>query len=603
MNNSIIPSFLWQNARYRNVVDKHGDFPTFNDFAVNDGVSDQAFNLNVAISSMANKGRVNLFLPAGTYNVSGPINLGCPINLVGDPGQTIIKLSGELPTGKGILDVTSSNVEITGITIDGGSVASASYGPNLLPTDPLFVANSCVWIHGQVNNLLFDDMWIQHGTGYAFFFDARTGSIGDAVLRNSTVINHRPFIYGAPPGAVFIANYGDGTNEYYTNDIKIHGNSFQYINGNAVMSWSANTYVPHVNISVKGNDIEYVGGGIQLGNIANSAIKGNTIRASGFTGNTDYVSVPVNSASSAAIGVNGTVDLSAKAYNSTISGNVILNPAGQVMNLDGWYDSTISDNTATATDPADPTGESSIGLNGIMVNNTYATRGGRNLIIKGNNLQRLTGYGISLTNSVSCIVQGNNLQWTINDSLTPIALFCVDNTATNGGGSSMANFNFITGNYINYVMGTYGIAELLTGWNQNTENHVFGNHVEPINSSGEFQKGPSPEGFSNTWAGVSIPNTEVADGSQTFIRRQSGGLRLDNENANMGVNPAPILFEDTAHIVCQAIDPYKPGFPPQYFFGQTESFQISADNLTVNGIPSGGLILVFVGGVLVEYSF
>jgi hypothetical protein len=459
---------------------------------------------------------------------------------------TMVKRGFTAGTGSGVVNISSNGATLRDMAFDGDVLTATGIDFSTVsdPCDSRFLLNTMIWVHGGTKNLVIENITIQHGSGFGIFLDARAGDIENVIIRNSTFVNNRPFLfgpsgdqsYGSWVGPIFYRNQGNGSNTYSVKNVSIENCTFERNTGNCVWSHSLGFLTVNSNITVTGctfrnNALD----SIEIGNTFNAVVSNNVFHRCGYVAVDDTSDpLPKYQSNRGALAI----DCTSNVYGSTFSNNTMISLTGGGFDLDGCYDSVISGNTVIQPMSGDAlyTADhiSTCGISGgsnaaygIQTGNTYAKYGGRNLVITGNTIRNMGTRALSLGNAKDCIVTGNNIWHSGGSTNQPIIVFCVDNSGNNGGSAAdnRAHGNVIKNNHVEYGSDTpaasFAIAEVdpvSHPFTSTDANHVFGNHVTGSNY-GEWYK----DGNSGSFAGFDLPTNDNTSTSSDVTRIQREG--------------------------------------------------------------------------------
>lgn len=351
------------------------DYINIKDYgALCDGSTDDTTAINNAITAAAGK---TLYSPDGTC-IHQPLTLSSAIKIVLNPNSTW-KLKAGSTTSQ--LNISASNVQILGGTLDGNSANNPS-GQN-----GIFIASG-------LTDILIDRVTFLNDTQSHIL---TLGASGPATSR--VIVRHCTF-NGAGQHAVFF--------NWDTTDSEISDN--QFLSGSQDAIWVGNS---STGVRIAHNFITgYARMGIEV-NLSSStaSITGNTIRNTGSGANAFGISVDTSPNSVVA---NNSVNLTSPATgnvgieivgsdNSAVSGNVVLN-AGIGMTINQSSNVTVTGNRIAAF----------AGSSGILLGSSVASKNANLNVVSGNRItvSQTTGSAIGIwlqANATGANVNDNTL--------------------------------------------------------------------------------------------------------------------------------------------------------------------------------------------------
>jgi hypothetical protein len=475
-----------------------------------------------AVNTVIQNGGGILYIPGGTYVLNAPIVIPAsapPIWFQGEGWCTVLQLTGTLPTGQGILDISSSNFRASDFVLDGNKLVSTpllynsgfatAKGPND-PMAPSLTQGTSIWIHGPGENYLFERIKFMHAAGYSAIVDALTGSINSVEFAECWGINNRPTTFGVTAGQAIYGSYnggilakGDGTgaSSGVVSGLFVHDSLFERNVGNCI--WSHNYGFQRFNSEFRYTDNRFLDcglDGILVDIVSGGIVSGNVFRRIGYVCADDTSqSVP-----RWLVGLNATAIDSGIVKGVPYVGNSITSCNGGAIDLDTHCMSLISENTCRVPYSDEPeytedqiaitgptnSGNGSYGIN-LAVNYAVA-EGGSFINIKGNTLLNLPAGAMRLYAARYCLVEGNLIQAPTASIYAPIQM------GPNGPNAYNRCYgNKICHNEINYAPASalpcVKEDDSLSGGNPMTSgesNAVFGNcPLQPASTSAiEFAK-------------------------------------------------------------------------------------------------------------------
>ncbi len=526
--------------------DKHGEMPSLLDFAgiVGDGVNDDAAGINNAIADVIAAGGLSLLIPGGyTFLVKSPITLpagNLNLTLLGDGDSSIVKRGANMPAGKGVLDISGSQVTLRDFVIEGDVTVSAgvNYSAFSDPMDAQLTGNSSIWAHGGIADLLLDGVRIYHSGGYAVLLDATAGDIVGVRITGCTLRNNRPHLFGTSALDLSYGSWtggihyqGDGTSHRVRN-LMVDGCSFQRGTGNQVWGHAYAFTKMHENVRVTNNQFEDIGrDGVQLAATIGGLVSNNAGRRIGYIASDDTSAAqPKYLAGQYAVFID-TSGTSGVDY----TGNTCISALGAFFDLDGFAYGRVSGNTCRVPSATDPEYTEDLISSwpgnytyGVQTANNYYGPGGTNVSITDNTFINCNYGAIRLFAARGCHVTGNTVSHPAAAVFAPIILGNFV-PASGGGQIDTANCD-VAGNNIQWSPAAAAAAiQELENWGAGAmpwageTNWVAGNHIFGANVT-EFSKAPS----SASIAGVLISNAGAMPSAAGLasLKADSSALQL-----------------------------------------------------------------------------
>ena len=417
--------------------------------AVGDGsVSDKTAFAN-SLDDVNNAGGGIIYVPAGTYDLEGGLDLPDNVELNGDgPGTTFLKRTSNAAAGKGFLDLAGvQHVAIRNLTLDLEATTPTDIDMSAIGGDPLhnlLTLNTAIWAHSGCKRITLDNVRIRHTGGYAFIGDARTVDVEELLLYRTWLENCRPHRFGltsgatdVPPwtGGILLHGNGQTGQPYMVRGAKIIEPRFERVNGNAFWTHLYGFGSRHWDIQV--SDVSAIDIGrdlIQFGGVAGGSISQVAGRRIGYqTTDDSSAAVPLWKNGQYAVGI----DMSGEVTDVDISDVSLISCNGAYMDLDGLADSAITNVTlrtprSTDIEYADDGigvvgwgGSSTAGRDwayGIQTNNTSGLKGGAGLIFSNVNLINLSGGGFRGYGARNCKLSGITIEHPSLPNVAPIVL-------------------------------------------------------------------------------------------------------------------------------------------------------------------------------------
>ena len=573
----------WQRQAYPTVV-------SVTAFGVNGTLSD-ASNFQTALTTAS--GNFCLYIPTGVTINMGANNVSVPSNtcLSGDnPANSRIASSGLATPSVGILDIpaNSTNISFSKFSIDGGVTTPVgvlySTATSGGPVQSTLSTGSSIWAHGGTTNVTILDCLINHTGGYAALFDATVGNISGVTIRNTTVQNSRPNLFGTSGGAEFYGSwtggilfFGPGAT-YNFQKIMVDSSTFQNVTGNALWTSNGGASISNIGITFTNNTFVDVGlDAIQVAWTTNYIEYGNKVTRFGYVITSDVGSTRVGGPmwlqgfTPVAFDTYGALENYTRGPNSA-SGN------GEMIDCDGCTrGGSIVGNTFdscfSSLDPLANSGQCgpsvAVGSNytrGMTIGNSAGASGPpANITIDGNSFFGLGNGGIVAFPCQYCTITGNTIQQTASFD-NPIVL---GNISTSPSGHS--NGNLVTKNTIFWAPGSGSPAVFEDGtsvcacpFSSSDINYVLGNNIQPAGGNVfEFQKAtPDNSGtgalhLSSVTPGAtavweSVIQTEGSGASTpalNFYSNPSGAGTREFTMTTSGASPISVLFANLPAIV------------------------------------------------------
>lgn len=502
----------------RSIGAKVGERISVADFgAVGDGLTDDSTAFNLAIQAATTKPGCDVYVPGGyRYLINGKISFphgNTPITLSGDGAASVI-LCGHSPNaGVGFIDISSSDITIRDLLIDGQKTVPDKLKYNqdfqgVGGNDPLaqsLTTGTSIWVHSGVSRIIIDGVTIQHTQGYAILLNATEGAdITDVDIRNCWFLNNRPSLFGITDGQLNygswnggIMYHGDGRAgaPFMVRGLSVSNCHWRRCSGNAVWSHLYDFGSLHENIRICNND--FLDNGldcIQFGGVCGGVCSANYARRVGYICSDD------SETPGTPMWLNGAwasfLDTSGQVIGVDYTGNTAISLCGDGINLDGYSNGTVVGNTLRQPVKGEPeyfTDQvGSVGFAGATVadgpnyahgmlssNTSNDLPGGDSIVIVGNTILNFSDGAILLYAGRRCVIQSNNIEHPSNATEVPIVLGNV------GTGDQQRTYDSaVYGNRIGWKPTTVRpcIREdaSLAPFNPGDSNHIGVNTIIPV---------------------------------------------------------------------------------------------------------------------------
>lgn len=559
-------NIIYPSAGNRSNWQKHGERVSVLDYMI--VTPDFSTAMNAAITHAGRgasalqgiRAGISIQIPGGTYTANSPILANQPNLLIyGEGAQTtIIHRGADMPAGKGVFHITTSNVKFRDFGVDGAVTTSVGLQYTTFaydPMNPLLTINTSFWVQGNaaatITDISFENITIQHTGGYAILLDATTGNISRVKIAKCLCKNNRPHKFGFSSGDL---NYGswtggfhyqsDGT-LYCVTDLLVTHCSFERVTGNCIWGHLYAFTTIHHNIRVKGCSFLDCGlDGVLMGGVSGGVVEGNTFRRIGYmTSDDTSQSVPrlLPNANAVAMDTSGFCMGVNYVNNTSVSAN------GGHLDLDGFCQGTVVGNkcrTPRTTDPEyteDQIAASGWGggagagtpnyAYGINTGNSSRNQGGEGVTVVGNSFINLCGGSIRLYAGRDCTVGDNDIEAPSNSLVAPIVMGNTDMTD-----NRRSYNNVIHGNRIDYSPASGGgVAAAIyedgsfAAFQPTDSNWVYGNHLTGDGSAVEFQKNSITASVAKTVHASLLSSTGAFlsssfQPSSHFVQREGRGL-------------------------------------------------------------------------------
>lgn len=448
--------------------------------AVGDGVTDDAPAFTSAITRLVLLNGRKLYIPGGrTYCLKTPVQFPTGelnIMLQGDGASTLITRGANMPTNKGVFDLSASRkVTFADFDFDGGVTTPTQLNYSVTGYDPMYsglLSNTSFWLHGDCSDISFDNVAIRHTGGYAALLDARTGNITDVTFERCLFENNRPHTFGLTTGDL---NYGSWTGGihyqsdgylYAVENLKVSRNRFSRNTGNCVWGHLYSLTRLHRNIAVDDNVLTDCGlDGILMGGVMGGSASGNQFRRVGYITLTDSdTPVPKYLANRYAVGL----DTAGLVKGVNYDNNTFVSINGGCLDLDGFAQGNVTNNNckmpAVGEDEYTQDSISISGPGGTGANWTYGAQvsntnndsiAGTNVTVEGNTFNNMGGGAVRMYASRNGVVRNNSIYHPAGANVAPIVLGNISGVADGfgvlrAGPNQRAYNNVVTKNTIYY---------------------------------------------------------------------------------------------------------------------------------------------------------
>ena len=526
--------------------EKWGEHPSVLDFipqsqhgSVRDGSSttDVTGWIQDGLDSLATAGGGILYLPWGVYPVVD-IDIPSNVTLVGDgPAKTILKRRSNLPTGRGVLNIAGVNSGFESLAIDGQvtSPQTALYSSLSDPSSTALTANSSVRIHPGAKDVSLRRFRIFHSGGYAVHIDARTGDVYRVEIEEPHLHDNRSWLFGAVSGSAVYGSWTGGilaqgngqTGNYAVRGFRVIGGTFRRGTGNQVWSHLYGFGTLHTDFKIQGCTFEDIGrDGIMLGGVVGGDIAGNFFRRIGYICTDDIsAGVPRWINGQWAVGL----DTAGLTRGVSYRGNSFVSCYGAAMDLDGFAEGVVSDNTVIVPAVGEPeyaedaiaswAGNYCYGAQTSNTNNLADAAVG--VRVTGNRFRNCGLGAVRMYASRRGSVSGNTIEHPAGATVAPIVLGNIGS-----GANQRAYANTVTDNDIHYSPAaiTASVQEDPNGFafSGSDINRVYGNRLHGTNTF-EFLRAATSG--SRTAREFASNKSGLAAESKTTLQREDGYLR------------------------------------------------------------------------------
>jgi hypothetical protein len=539
-----MPEFA--NRIARSLSDKLGEQPSALDFipeaqhaAVRAGTAsaDLTSAIQNGLNAVASAGGGVLYLPWGVYPL---MDLTVPPNvfLQGDgAARTILKRTGNLPAGRGVLNFAGAKSGCGELAIDGQvtTPATALYSSLSDPSASPLIANSSIRVHPGASDITLFRCRIFHTGGYAVHIDARTANVYRVEIIEPHLHDNRSFLFGATAGNEIYGSWtggilaqGDGlTNNSGVRGLTVRDGRLRRGTGNQVWSHLYGFGTLHTDFRIQGCTFEDIGrDGIMLGGVVGGDIAGNFFRRIGYICTDDgSAGVPRWINGQWAVGL----DTAGLTRGVSYRGNSFVSCYGAAMDLDGFAEGVVSDNTVIVPAVGEPeytedaiaswAGNYCYGVQTSNTNNlSDAAIGVR---VTGNRFRNCGLGAVRMYASRRGAVSGNTIEHPAGATVAPIVLGNIGS-----GANQRAYANTVTDNDIHYSPAaiTASVQEDPNGFafSGSDINRVYGNRLHGTNTF-EFLRAATSG--SRTAREFASNKSGLAAESKTTLQREDGYLR------------------------------------------------------------------------------
>lgn len=405
-----------------------------------------------------------LRLEPGEYGLEAPLQLRqAGITLEGAGVGTVLRRAVSVADGEGVINLRGERQTLRSLRVDGGVTeprripyADPAGTPSVFgapiygnPMHPELLADTSITIHRGASAVLLEGLVIEHTGGYAVLVDARYGDIRDVTIRNCTLRNNRPHLFGVPAldGRPADLRYGAWTGGiHYQNDgrdlpfarfalkgLTVEDCRFERIAGHAIWGHGYGFVTLNEDIRIRRNRFEDIGlDAIQIGNARRALVEGNELRRIGFVTESDtdrarpawYPGVQADMADNISpVGVDTTGVVRESVYRE----NRIVSVNGTGIDLDGFTQGAVLGNEIRIPGREDAYGAAVDRVaefgpyraetpapgnltKGINLSNTAGEEPARRIRIAENRLWNLGGYAMLLMDVQESRIERNEIR-------------------------------------------------------------------------------------------------------------------------------------------------------------------------------------------------
>ena len=325
-------------------------------------------------SFLRTTGRIQL--PAGTIDLHAPLELAAgahDIVIDGDPSGSSLRLAADFQGKAAIVGNTVSNVRLSGFQITGNRAAlgTAKYLP---PSDITFAkfydANGIVFTDSQ--KIVIRDISLQEVGGFPVLLSHCSGvNIDHVTIQDSGTLNAQG--HSNTTGGILL--------EQGTTDFDVRLCRLDRIRGNGI--WTHSNYGSPLNRNgvIAQNEIR--------GTPRDAIQVGHGTRIQVINNHGADVGVPAAEADLPGGATPVAIDSAGDVSESLYSGNHFVDVSGQCIDLDGFHDGQVLDNSCVNLKPREAY---PLSHEGIVFGNSNPNMRSQNVIVKGNLIQGF-GYG------------------------------------------------------------------------------------------------------------------------------------------------------------------------------------------------------------------
>lgn len=468
------------------------------------GTIDSSTALNALIRQIHATGHGGtIYVPGGFYKISAPITFptNCvPITIWGDGEGTQFQRGANMPTGKGMFDVTCDNLTLRSFSIDGRVLTATGVNYSDIAGNPMIsglTGNTSIWVHSLVQRFSMDWISIRHTGGYSVLIDPVLGLIREVRILNCTFENNRPHLfgtsdpdltYGSWTGGIYVN--GDGRNpgsSQVLRGFRVEGCLFRRNTGNCLWSHLYGLLELHSDVRYLGNSFEDCGlDGILVGGISGGAVESNIFHRIGLVCTNDTSpGVPKWLANANAVALDSAGIVKGVIY----KGNSFTSINGGCMDLDGHADGAITGNVCRipyVTEPEyaedqiasfGPVGFGIATYGAQVSNSNNEQHAAVDIEISGNQFINIPNGSVKLFAARDCQVIGNNIIVPNTPIYPPISMGNIGTGPYQRAYNNKVNHNRLT--YSPAAPGTPAVIEDSGGgarpFSPGDKNYVYGN--------------------------------------------------------------------------------------------------------------------------------
>jgi hypothetical protein len=470
-------------------------------------------------------------LGAGTWEIRHPVVIPASKRNLRIAGGGAV-LERVAPVAE-VLDIASEGVTIESLIIDGNQAGTTKLVFAARdPMDPLLAAGSSIRIEPGAKRITLRGVEIRSTQGYAVLIDARAADVEGVTIDRCTIRDSVQYTDVSTPAEKADASesgygsWGGGIHfqagtAAHVKGLSIVNSRFQDIYGHAI--WGHSNFVENLSEDVRviGNTFRDIGlDAVQFGCVRNGLVERNAISRIGYIKGAPKYRL-ANGDSYCGVGI----DTAGWSSGCRYRGNTMLNVNGPCIDLDGFSDGEVSNNTCEVSAEGDPLyakdrvaefgpkGQNHDWSKGINASNTWSAKGAERVQIVGNTIRNMGVSAIVLNNAREFTVEGNTIYHPSSANNVPILL--ASGTMPWGKGVNLGNA--ITRNRIEYGVAPDGRAHnaaVLEMPSVVGPNWVWGNTVLGANSGEFLVLNPS----SKSKPGVPAPAVRVPAAAGRSVR-------------------------------------------------------------------------------------
>jgi len=439
-------------------------------------------------------------LRAGTWEIGHPVVIPASkrnLRIIG--AGAVLKRAAAVAE---VLDIASEGTTLEDLVIDGAQTSTTKLVyRDRDPMDPLLANGSSIRIEPGAKHITLRGLEIRRTQGYAVLSDARAADVEDVTIDSGTIRDSVEYTdvstaaeksdaretgYGSWGGGV---HFQAGTTAH-VKALRIMNSHFENIYGHAI--WGHSNFVENLSedVEVAGNTFRDIGlDAVQFGCVRDGLVERNHIRRIGYVAGAPKYRW-ADGQNYCGVGI----DTAGWSSRCKYRGNTILNVNGPCIDLDGFSDGEVSNNTCEVSVKGDPLyvedrvaefgpkGQNHSWSKGINASNTWSPKGAERVLIQANSIRNMGVSAIVLNNAREFTVEGNTIYHPSSAKGVPILLM----SATMPWGAGVNLHNSITRNRIEYGVDgrAYNVA-VLEMPSVSGPNRVWGNTVVGANN-GEF---------------------------------------------------------------------------------------------------------------------